>query len=78
LASRWTSVAAVPIFSAMTDPVKALLRPLEEIEAELQASEAEAMRGETVPLDMVLDQIRASIARQAARRATSLVRSSKA
>jgi hypothetical protein len=59
----------------MTDPTKTLLRPVAEIEAELQASEAEAARGEIVPVETVLDQIRASIARQEVRRANSLANS---
>jgi hypothetical protein len=48
----------------MTNPTK---HTLADLEAELALSEAQAARGETVPLDRVLGRIRASIARMEAR-----------
>jgi hypothetical protein len=40
----------------------------EEIEADLEISEAQAARGETVPLSRVLERLDATIARMEARR----------
>ena len=62
----------------MTDPTAALSRPLAEIAAELDASEAEAVRGEAMPLEPVLDQIRASIARMETRRSNPSAHARKA
>jgi hypothetical protein len=44
---------------------------LEEIEADLELSEAQAARGETVPLSRVLERLDATIARMKARHRNS-------
>jgi len=44
---------------------------LEEIEADLEISEAQAARGETVPLSLVLERLDASIARMEVKRRNS-------
>ncbi len=48
----------------MSDPTQ---RSLEDIAADLDASEAQAVRGETVPVARVLARLDASIARLAAK-----------
>jgi hypothetical protein len=53
------------------DPTKLTL---EEIEADLAVSEAEAERGETVPLAPILQRLRETAARIAARKAAALPR----
>ena len=55
----------------MTDPTKLTL---EEIEADLEISEAQAARGETVPLEPVLQRLRDSIARMEARQSAAHAR----
>ncbi len=59
----------------MTDPTKLTL---EEIEAGLALSEAQAARGETVPLEPVLRRLRDSIVGMEARQARQLAQARKA
>jgi hypothetical protein len=59
----------------MTDPIK---HTLEEIEDNLVVSETQAARGEAVPLEPVLQRLRASIARVEVQQARQLAQARKA
>jgi hypothetical protein len=63
----WNPRPGAPILSPMADTVNDTKAPADWLES-LDRSQAQAEAGETVPLEPVLDRLRASIARMKAKR----------